>query len=213
MIIDCLSDLHGNYPKLDGGDMLIIAGDFTRRDTLMEHSDMLEWINRQEYDKKVIIAGNHDNFLESNPKFYAKTNIDYLCDSGTEFKKLKIWGSPWTAQFDGINPHCCAFTNYYGCDTDDWLTEKWTMIPDDTDILITHCPPFTIFDKTTRGEQVGSPGLMAQLIKRVKPKLHVFGHIHEAYGHEKYWDMTHFVNASHVNERYEPVNDPIRIIL
>ena len=37
MIIDCLSDLHGHYPSLDGGDLLIVAGDLTARDKLEEH--------------------------------------------------------------------------------------------------------------------------------------------------------------------------------
>lgn len=36
MIIDCIADLHSHYPKLDGGDLLIVAGDLTDRDSL-EH--------------------------------------------------------------------------------------------------------------------------------------------------------------------------------
>lgn len=226
-IIDCVSDLHGYFPKLEGGDLLIVAGDLTARDELEQYIEFNEWISAQEYKRKIIIAGNHDGYCEIGipvETLPGQTDICipvladkavYLQDSGTEFEGLKIWGSPWTAQFPGINPKCCAFTVNYGCDTDDWLDEYWEKIPNDIDILITHGPPFGILDMTTDGRQVGSCSLMAHHMKRFRPKLWVFGHIHESYGQQGpyKWSGTKYVNASHVNERYEPVNKPIRIEL
>lgn len=213
MIIDCISDLHGHYPKLEGGDLLIVAGDLTARDYSDEYDKFYEWIYHQKYKKKIVIAGNHDNFLQNIPSFFnVLGGCDYLCDSGTEFDGFKIWGSPWTQTFEGMNPHCMAFT----VDTEDELTKKWELIPCDTDILITHSPPFGIKDKTVDGEFVGSETL-AYYVGGMKPppKLWVWGHIHESYGRDMVvrGENCIMVNASHVNEHYEPVNKPIRIEL
>jgi Icc-related predicted phosphoesterase len=82
------------------------------------------------------------------------------------------------------------------------------MIPSDTDILITHGPPFGILDDTERGEKVGCEDLIDIIQTRVRPRLHVFGHIHEAYGQKQVKD-TLFVNASMVNLAYRPVNQAI----
>lgn len=215
MIIDCISDLHGFYPKLEGGDLLIVAGDLTARDHPKQHLKFLSWFSEQNYKKKILIAGNHDNFLRNCSYIAAiiENGIEYLCDSGTEFEGLKIWGSPWTKTFPGMNPHCKAFT----VNNEEELTEKWALIPEDTDILITHSPPYSILDEVGEGNYVGSTSLYDRLYsERIRPKLHVFGHIHESYGHiPKMLDMpkTQFVNACHVNERYKSVNKPIRIIL
>lgn len=221
MIIDCISDLHGFYPELEGGDLLIIAGDLTAKDTEKQYDDFWRWLCYQNYKKCIVISGNHDNYLQKHPYFLTDCgdNIHYLCDSGIEFESLKIWGSPWTKTFEGMNPHCKAFT----VDTEEELAEKWALIPKDTDILITHEPPRFIFDlighHNIHGKNpadkyyVGSLSLRNEVIDRIKPKLHVFGHIHECGGRNMNTIITHFVNASHVNERYEPVNKPIRVIL
>ncbi|KAG6813870.1 hypothetical protein H0H92_006277 [Tricholoma furcatifolium] len=50
-----------------------------------------------------------------------------------------------------------------------------------TDILLTHAPPFGICDMTTREESVGCHDLRARL-PELRPRLHVFGHIHDARG-------------------------------
>jgi Icc-related predicted phosphoesterase len=227
MIIDCISDLHGYYPKLEGGDLLIVAGDLTARHTLGEFQQFKEWVDKQNYKKKIVIAGNHDNFCVPYEIEYPGIILDgrcpyyeYLCDSGTEFEGLKIWGSPWTLKFPGMNPHCMAFT----CETEEELAEKWALIPDDTDILITHSPPLAIFDRNVDGQYCGSPSLCG-LLGHLNLKLHVFGHIHECGGSiqypvkqdglPNYFDFTNtiFVNASHVNEHYQSVNKPVRVIL
>lgn len=207
MIIDCIGCLHGSFPQLEGGDLLILTGDLTDRDTIYDHSDFLGWLNLQKYNKKIFIAGNHDNNIDK--KFEWDESIEYLCDSGTEYEGLKIWGSPWTKKFEGQNHHAMAFC----LDTDEELEEKWKLIPDDTDILITHGPPYGILDKTDQGEHVGCPRLREHVIGRVKPKLHVFSHIHEMGGREADCVTTRFINCSIMDERYKPVNKPVRIQL
>lgn len=227
MEITCISDLHGFYPKLDGGDLLIIAGDITARDKITEWNDFYHWLDKQNYEKKVYIGGNHDNFLTNccsssecidllGPHECCK--YEFLYDSGSEFGGFKIWGTPWTKTFEGMNPKCKAFT----VDTEEELAEKFALIPDNIDILITHSPPHGILDKvedyeTGKIKNVGSTALSKNLC-RINPKLHVFGHIHESYGEVKplYNDIKckiHFVNASQVNQYYRNINKPFQIIV
>lgn len=215
MKIDCVSDLHGYYPKLDGGDLLIIAGDLTSHDTEDEYHQFLGWAQCQQYQKIVVIAGNHDNYLQANPEFLSNksSKIDYLCDSGTEFEGLKIWGSPWTSWFHGVHPRCKAFMV-----KGSKLNAKWNQIPPNIDILVTHNPLYGVFDAVPRAfegtyESVGCMELKLHVTERIKPKLHVFGHIHEHGGKRLQSSNTLFVNASYVNEHYKPVNSPVRVDL
>lgn len=236
MIVDCISDLHGEYPKLEGGDLLIIAGDITSNDSFKAWDIFFKWLNAQDYKKKIYIGGNHDKFLtcclaSSNPLvrlFCENEKIEYLCDSNTEFEGLKIWGSPWTSIFKEVNPLCKSFMI-----DKNKLKEKWKCIPDDIDILITHSPPFGMMDKDKKGKHLGSISLADRVLQLKNLKLHVFGHIHYGYGqcHRAYEmkglitqidmrDDNNFkpighlsVNASHMNEDYEPINKPIRVIL
>lgn len=220
MIIDCISDLHGHYPKLEGGDLLIVAGDLTGRHTFGEFAfEFLTWLEKQLYKKKIVVGGNHDTFLGLGAEKLIDKFGDYLFDSGTEFEELKMWGSPWTKTFPNMNTHCKAFT----VDTEEELAEKWKLIPHDIDILVTHSPPWGNHDRSPSGENCGSVSLVHWCANHVnRCKLHVFGHIHNSYGcHDirKFQQeaneslTTVFVNASHVNEAYQPVNKPIRIIL
>lgn len=217
LIIDCVSDLHGHYPELTGGDLLIVAGDLTAMDTKNEYKKFTDWYLSQKYTKKILISGNHDTKIQNGEYYFNHDWLGYLCDSGTEFCGMKIWGSPWTTEFIGMNPDCKAFTVNYGCDSDDWLNEYWGLIPTDTDILITHGPPYGILDENIYGIHCGSKSLRDK-VEIIKPKLHVFGHIHEEGGRTyryqcPYEDRdTTFVNASLMNERYQPVNKPVRVI-
>lgn len=225
MIVDCVADLHGHYPELPGGDLLIVAGDFTAHDISREYIEFGLWVARQKYKKKVLVAGNHDNLIELTPGILQEIDPQkpclpwsYLCDSGTEFQGLKIWGSPWTKLFKGMNPYCTAFT----CETEEELIEKWELIPNDTDILITHSAPYGARDRAKRNNKlgfdcVGSKSLQTVSLK-LDLKLWVVGHIHEDYGIEPPGGILggincKLINASHVNERYEPVNKPIRVEL
>ena len=229
MKIDCIADLHGHYPKLEGGDLLIVAGDLMDINTLTEHAEFTGWLYKQKYNKKVVIAGNHDNYytgLPGDEYIYSIYNeesghqfsyANYLCDSGTEFKGMKIWGSPWTKAFDGMNPACKAFT----CETDKELAEKWALIPDDTEILVTHGPPFSILDKVREGFNVGSVSLLQRIGQLKKLKLHVFGHIHLNGGtmlsksccFKGMHEPVMFVNCAHMDESYDPVNGFVSVSL
>jgi Icc-related predicted phosphoesterase len=223
MIVDCVADLHGHYPELEGGDLLIVAGDLTASDDPIQHQTFKAWLLGLDYRKKVVIGGNHDNYLEGDfpDSLWTMPGLTYLCDSGTTFEHFcsddrnllvgrswKIWGSPWTKRFEGMNPNAMAFT----VDTEEELAEKWLTCPNDVDIIVTHCPAYDILDETTEGIKTGSPSLL-KLICEKKPILSIFGHIHEQGSKSIDLGFTLCVNASLVNERYEPKNKAVRIEL
>ncbi len=221
MIIDCIGCLHGVKPDLPGGDLLIVTGDLTAGDTMNEWHIFNEWLCEQQdkYKETILIAGNHDNMLQNGEYPKSQLAAQYLCDSGTEFERLKIWGSPWVKFVNGMNPHCAAFT----CDTEEQLAEKWALIPNDIDILITHGPPYDyldhIYNQFGNRIAVGSESLYDK-VTEIYPKLHIFSHIHEGYGVEErmffpcYGQETiKFINCSIMNNGYEPVNKPVRVVL
>jgi Icc-related predicted phosphoesterase len=247
VIVDCISDLHGAFPELKGGDLLIVAGDLTARDRFEEYCEVFSQIAKAKYRKKIVVAGNHDNLLQTDDWFAKMTiDFDYLCDSGTVFemeeppeledtkwgpkmistkRKFKIWGSPWTKTFSNMNPHCKAFT----VDTEEELASKFSLIPEDTNILITHSPVHGTLDKVKRYnsqgywdpkkdsyEHVGSKSLQNHIDWDFYLQLHVCGHVHEGYGEVKGQTgifSYHYVNCSIMNEIYEPINQPIRVEL
>lgn len=204
MIIDCIADLHGFYPVLPGGDLLIIAGDLTARNTLAGYESFVNWLNKQPYRCIIVIAGNHDGLIEKGVITIGSDHIHYLCDSGLTFKGFKIWGSPYTPTF---------LSWYFMRDRGDAIKKHWDLIPADTDILVTHGPPFGILDETIEGIHVGCEDLKAAVQERVKPRFHCFGHIHECGGSMVEIEGTKYINCSYVDERYRPVNTPSRLII
>ena len=129
-------------------------------------------------------------------------NWTYLQDNRITWKGFNFWGSPWQPRF---------WDWAFNAD-EPFLKHKWSLIPDDTDILILHGPPHGYGDFSPYGEEhTGSPSLTKRIVE-INPKLVVAGHIHSAYGIYRLGD-TIIVNASHVDEQYVPKNDPIIIEL
>jgi Icc-related predicted phosphoesterase len=202
--ITFISDTHTKHDKLSGfltgGDILVHAGDLTGRGYITEIENFAKWYdNINNYDTKVFIAGNHDfGFQDDNEKvkglLTGYKTIDYLQDDwmgiGEDVDTMvKIWGTPWQPEF-----HNWAFNLPRG----EKLKEKWDMIPVNTDILITHGPPFGKLDYVPYDNvNVGCEELMKR-VQEIKPKIHVFGHIHEGYGYV-FDGNTHFINASVLN--------------
>lgn len=206
MNLTIISDTHNRHNDviLSKGEVLIHAGDYTGSGTKSESIDFLNWFSKQDFKHKILIAGNHDFFFENSSKEMIQEilpdNIHYLEDSSVSIDGINFYGSPITPFFNNW-----AFNRERG----EKIKKYWDKIPKNTDVLITHGPPFGILDKTTRGENVGCEELLKS-VNQIKPKLHIFGHIHEDYGiitHEE----TTFINASLLNERYIYVNDVVEI--
>ena len=116
---------------------------------------------------------------------------------------MKFWGSPWQPWF-----YDWAFNLNRGHD----IKQKWDLIEHDVDVLITHGPPYGILDKTIHEQTHVGCEELKKCVLRLKPKLHVFGHIHEGYGTYRMGD-TVFINACILNVHYQPVNKPIIVEL
>lgn len=198
--IDCISDTHARHRKikLPGGDILICAGDISGRGEGKEIIDFLDWYEDQDYSNLVMIAGNHDFGFEKEPEKWAKhckdRGIILLNDSGVEIEGIKFWGSPVQPWF-----YDWAFNRGRGPE----IQKHWDLIPLDTEVLITHGPPYLILDDANaRGypNPVGCQDLYNTIMK-TQVKLHVFGHIHEGSGF-KYQDGRTYVNAASLDGMY-----------
>ena len=217
MKITLIADSHNKHNEitqdLPGGDLLIDAGDISSMGHKHEIQQFCKWFNSlTNYSAVVFIAGNHDFGFEKRPEETMEIVnsykwITYLQDNHLSFSPdmetlVKIYGSPWQPEF-----HNWAFN----LPKNGWeLEQKWNDIPEDTDILITHGPAFGILD-TIAGqyENLGCQ-LLTNRIKKIKPKIHVCGHIHSGYGYVFDGD-THFINASVLDEQYQYTQKPLTV--
>lgn len=195
--IVAMADTHNQHHRLavPAGDLLIHAGDLTERGTLAELAQVADWLRALPHPHKVVIAGNHDFALQRTP-LEARAlfeGLTFLEDGEATLAGLRVWGSPWQPWF-----HNWAFNAHRGEEID----AKWRRIPSGIDVLVTHGPPAGFGDRVHDGEQVGCADLLRHLA-RVKPRLHLFGHIHEDRGE---WQVgpTRVVNCT-VSEADLPV--------
>jgi Icc-related predicted phosphoesterase len=204
--------MHERIKHLPQADIIVHAGDFTNvgeKDQILSFVNFLT--QTQPQAQKLFIAGNHDMSLHTDyftsyatkryfnpiaePKNYslecrnivysAHPSVRYMEDSAVDMEfgylnenneqatyKLKSYGSPWQPKY------AMGFNLQRG----EQLLEKWSNIPLDTDILVTHGPPHGVLDKNFFYEHCGCEELTKVVKNFVKPRLHVFGHIHEDYG-------------------------------
>jgi Icc-related predicted phosphoesterase len=199
-------ELSSNNSILPGGDILIHAGDISNRGSNVDINEFCEWFDSiNNYTTKIFIAGNHDFGFENRAEEVSQIvnpyeSINYLEDNWIIIDGIKIWGSPWQPEF-----YDWAFNlPRNGVE----LQQKWNMIDDDTDILITHGPAWGYVDRVVgRSEHLGCE-LLTNRIMAFKPKIHICGHIHSGYGYTTNGD-THFINAAVLDERYEFTQNPL----
>jgi Icc-related predicted phosphoesterase len=196
--IVCISDTHNQTPKLPAGDVLIHAGDLTNQGSYSELKRTMQWLEKTDFEIKIIIAGNHDITLDE-PFFEERESkwkwpepqdtsecrrlvveaqgITYLeheavtirLKSGVYFK---VFGSPFSLGRRGW-----AF-QYQEPEAE----SLWSQIPQDSDIVVTHTPPKGHCDTLVHdGTAAGCIGLLQRLAE-VQPVLSVCGHIHEGRG-------------------------------
>ncbi len=164
-----------------------------------EYIELSKWLDQQPAKRVFMIGGNHDPFHDNRQILTTVfPSCIHLLDEPYSYKGCTFWGTPWTRNFHGQNPKAKCF----GLDTEKELSKKFDLIALDTDVLISHCPPAGILDRVN-GYSTGSTALK-RAIKRVKPLIHVFGHIHEHGCQTLDKDGVLYINASYVNDRYLP---------
>ncbi|KAL2877586.1 hypothetical protein SGCOL_007112 [Colletotrichum sp. CLE4] len=215
----CVSDTHNTTVKLPKGDVLIHAGDLTNQGSYSELSKAVQWLEKADFETKIVVAGNHDITLDQD--FYAQhgshfhnqtlqspqdckallTNspsITYLAHETATIRlsspsgphtSFTIFGSPYSPR-NGL----WAF----GYDAPQHgtigaaasdLPTLWDDIPPEADVVVTHTPPHTHCDESRARRAAGCEALRRALW-RVRPRLAVCGHVHEGRGVERVrWDL------------------------
>jgi len=200
-----ISDTHNKHKQLNlpPADIIIHCGDFTSIGKEHEIRNFFKWFSKlDQFKHKICIAGNHDWLFEIS-KSWAKSlvpkNVIYLEDNEVIIDGIKFYGTPVQKPFGNW-----AFNR-----PEEKLNQHWLAIPDDVDVLITHELPHTIMDYVAWDNvHVGSPSLYNEVINRIKPKIHCFGHVHSGHG-IKVIENTMFINASNLDEDYNCVYEPI----
>uniref|UniRef100_A0A8R1E4H7 Metallophos domain-containing protein n=1 Tax=Caenorhabditis japonica TaxID=281687 RepID=A0A8R1E4H7_CAEJA len=229
----CIGCTHGepfDLTKLPPGDVLLVAGDFTSCGLPNEVAHFNKLLGKLKYPYKVVIGGNHEctfdpaflkNNKESDPREIALkqallsaihadskhgisaknllSNAIYLEDHAIELFGITIYGTPWQPKVDNW-----AFNLKRGQP----LLDKWNNIPTGVDVLLTHTPPLGHGDMMNNGQRMGCVELLNTVIKRVNPKYHVFGHIHEGYGCTTD-GYTKFINCCLCDENLDMKNAPV----
>jgi predicted phosphodiesterase len=208
--IVCLSDTHDRHENIivPDGDVLIHAGDLTMSGDRANIVDAVAWLSMQPHKRIIVTPGNHDFGFERIPTLSKWLQsrfprVEVLIDQETVLDGLRVFGSPYQPWF-----YDWAFNFKRGEGGLIEAEKKWALIPDDTAILITHGPVFGILDRTSTGERAGCPVLKARIENLPSLRLHVCGHIHEAYGSQKTGKVM-YVNASSCDHNYVPSQNPI----
>lgn len=203
MRIVVISDTHGKHQQLPEirGDVLIHCGDFCDGFRIDEAdlSRVDDWFKNLAFKKIIVVGGNHDFVAQARHRENETVfeNATYLVDEPLLFEGVNFYGSPWIPDLDGWA--------YYK--SNDQRKEMWELIPEQTDVLITHTPPQGILDRPRSGQSVGCSYLRSKT-EEIRPRLHCFGHIHASFGvHQS--NQTTYYNASAVDSNFEVRNPPL----
>ena len=214
----CISDTHNNIlEKVPPGDLLIFAGDMTSDGSVAEIQRQIDWLDSLPHKEIVVVSGNHDTYLDprTRPSLSeeqrrerlqwkrvqylqhrsltltikvdpqatdpASTRTPLLAE-GRSQRRIRIYGAPQIPACGPMDVHAFQYTR----GQDAWSE----TVPEDTDILVTHAPPKYHLDLPLP-QGMGCEHLLAE-VKRVKPVLHVFGHVHWGAGKTVvWWDKAH----------------------
>jgi len=225
MKILATSDLHGFLPEIgEQFDLLLICGDICpvechnrKFQDKWIHEDFIPWINslpyKEEWSKVIMIPGNHD-FIFGKYSKKDCNEIEEKCNNSLKILRHELYEFEFSVS-DGIDslkifgtPYCTIFGNWAFMCENDVLEKKYSEIPEDIDILMSHDAPNVnklgaITQGNYKSDTTGNP-LLSKVIERVKPKMFICGHFHSG-NHE--WSKigdTLCANVSYVNEEYEP---------
>jgi predicted phosphohydrolase len=174
------------------GDVFIHCGDYSR--DFGSWNDVVrfaQWMGNLPHAHRILCPGNHDYGVYEHVARAARLfkehgvrmiGVDKIIIDGVVFD-----GSP-VMPISGYDPP-------FGFETEDPEREKMLGRIGNVDVLITHTPPFGILDRTAKGKNLGCEVLRTKIFEAIKPKLHCFGHVHEARGTHRQGGID-FMNAS-----------------
>ncbi|SPN98792.1 related to phosphoesterases [Cephalotrichum gorgonifer] len=207
----CISDTHNYNVSLPKGDVLIHAGDLTNRGSYSELSKVVAWLEKADFECKIVVAGNHDISLDDDfpynnhnhdpessiPLLTTSKTITYLSHSSATITltspsgprtTFRVFGSPGSPRRSIFPSEFSAFQYIVPpeiprADTPDVFPQPWDEVPLDTDVLITHTPARSHLDRNDDGVHLGCEALL-RTMRNVRPRLAVCGHVHPARGAE-----------------------------
>lgn len=204
-----ISDTHLQlFPELPEADILIHTGDALNYGSFQELISFREQLNNIQHLFKhlIFVPGNHDKAFEKDFKqaetFLKETvsNLIILHNSSAQILGLNFYGTADQPQF----------FNWAFNKSEQDLINSYNNIPEDTNVLLTHCPPKGTLDYVCnqwnpKGNHVGSLELALRLKDLKHLKLHCFGHIHFSSGQIEQNGII-YSNGSICNEQYQPTN-------
>ena len=210
--IVCISDTHEKHAQVvvPEGDILIHAGDSTFCGEFHAVASFAAWLKQQPHQHKLVIAGNHELSFQTPHReiminLLREAGAIYLEDSAYEIDEILFYGAPWQPEF---------FNWAFNLPRDGKdLENKWSKIPEKTNVLITHGPPYGILDgvqEQDRGPQ-GCKKLKKRVMRLPNLKCHIFGHLHHDGGKTLTVAGVQFVNAAICTDAYNPTNLPVVI--
>lgn len=189
---------HHRDVSVPDGDLLIHVGDITRNSfSPRAIQDFDAWLGHLPHQYKIVIPGNHDYSLADPAWQKLITSAILLINNGVELMGLKIWGTPITPVDHG----------HFGGETASDRENQFRAIPDETNILISHGPPHGILDRNNISSVPQGCHELLAAVTRIKPMVHVFGHIHAGYGRRQIAE-TLFVNCAVAGMLSRPIRDP-----
>lgn len=219
MRIVAVSDIHGSLPDLPKGDVLVLAGDicpdfykedFRRGEFVFDdgsarqlawlRGEFREWLDDLDFKHVVAIAGNHD-FVFQKP-YRIDLDWHFLQDSVIDIQGKRFFGTPWV-------PNLSGWAFY----ADNQTLEEQSVAMPVCDVLISHGPPYGYGDVvgakygSAEGKHAGNP-FLEDAIKRIKPEIVLFGHMHENHGQIKSIDQSKLYNVAIKDDRYQVVYEP-----
>lgn len=219
------SDFHGQLPTIDSPfDLFLIAGDICPTTNHQVSYQMawlfntfVAWINSLPYknpwSKVILVPGNHDFALER----ISHTDIMELenkCENHLKFLRHDMYDFEFPVS-DGLDalrifgtPYCSIFGHWAFMINDESLEKKFSQIPEDVDILVSHDSPNVnkigaILEGPWASDTTGNK-VLPKHIERVKPKLFVSGHFHSGNHNFEVINGTLMGNVSYVDEDYYP---------
>lgn len=203
MILGAISDTHNHHSnkwEIQPCDVLIHCGDFSFQGNFSEVQQFVKDFKKAKKDSgakyAIIVPGNHEKGVQANEQFFREyceqNDIIVLIHEEIVLDGVRFFGTPW-------QPYFCNWA--YNVENEQDLDRYYSEIPDDTQVLITHCPPYKILDYSPMCGNVGSKELQNRVMQLKKLKFHFFGHIHYSQGFQIFHGIK-FVNCAILGDQY-----------